>query len=133
SVPAGPTSLDSHSLCMQNNTPWDFELIILLGLLAAIGPLSIDTYLPSIPRIADVLGTSTTIVQQSVSAYFLGLAAGQIVCGPFSNRFGRRPILFLGLVLYLIATLACVSAPSIGVLIVGRAVQGLGAWARPPA
>lgn len=118
---------------MQNKKNRDLELIILLGLLAAIGPLSIDTYLPSIPTIADVLGTSTAVVQQSVSAYFLGLAAGQIVCGPFSDRFGRRPILFFGLVLYLIATLACAYAPSIGVLIIGRAVQGLGASATPAA
>lgn len=118
---------------MQDTKNRNVELIILLGLLAAIGPLSIDTYLPSIPTIADDLDTTTSIVQQSVSAYFLGLAAGQIICGPFSDRFGRRPILFLGLVLYLIATVACVLAPTIGILIVGRAVQGLGASATPAA
>lgn len=118
---------------MQNRSTRDVELIILLGLLAAIGPLSIDTYLPSIPAIANMLGTSIPVVQQSVSAYFLGLAAGQIVCGPFSDRFGRRPILFIGLVLYLIATLACVYAPTIDVLILGRAIQGLGASATPAA
>lgn len=118
---------------MQKKSTRDVELIILLGLLAAIGPLSIDTYLPSIPAIADALDTSIPVVQQSVSAYFFGLAAGQIVCGPFSDRFGRRPILFAGLVLYLVATLACVYAPTIDILIVGRAVQGLGASATPAA
>lgn len=109
------------------------ELIIMLGLLAAIGPLSIDTYLPGMPAIAADFGTASSLVQQSVSAYFLGLAAGQIIAGPFSDRFGRRPILFIGLALYLAATLACVLAPSIGILIIGRALQGLGASATPAA
>lgn len=118
---------------MQKNKTRNAELIVLLGLLAAIGPLSIDTYLPSIPTIAKDFGTTTALVQQSVSAYFLGLAAGQIICGPFSDRFGRRPVLFLGLVLYLVATVACVVSPTIGFLIVGRAIQGLGAAATPAA
>lgn len=111
----------------------NLELIVLLGLIAAIGPLSIDTYLPSMPAIAAEFGVAASLVQQSVSAYFFGLAAGQIVAGPFSDRFGRRPVLFGGLALYLAATLACVLAPGIGVLIIGRAVQGLGASATPAA
>lgn len=109
------------------------ELIVLLGLLAAIGPLSIDTYLPGMPAIADDLDAASSLVQQSVSAYFLGLAAGQIIAGPFSDRFGRRPILFIGLALYLLATLVCVLAPGVGILILGRALQGLGASATPAA
>src|SRR5690625_2802194 len=102
---------------MTENTKRNLELIILLGLLAAIGPLSIDTYLPSMPAIANEFGVPSALVQQSVSAYFVGLAAGQIISGPFSDRFGRRPILFIGLGLYLLATLASVLAPTIGVLI----------------
>jgi DHA1 family bicyclomycin/chloramphenicol resistance-like MFS transporter len=102
-------------------------------LLAAIGPLSIDTYLPSMPAIAREFGAASSLVQDSVSAYFFGLAAGQIVCGPVSDRFGRRPVLFAGLGLYILATLACVLAPGVGVLIAGRAVQGLGASATPAA
>src|SRR5699024_10849005 len=123
-----------HNLIiMQASKNRDIELIILLALLSAIGPLSIDTYLPSIPSIADALDTTTAVIQQSVSAYFLGLAAGQIICGPFSDRFGRRPILFAGLILYLLATLACIFAPTIGVLMIARAAQGLGASATPAA
>ncbi len=118
---------------MARGSARNTEIIVLLGLLAAIGPLSIDTYLPSIPAIANEFGVPSALVEQSVSAYFLGLAAGQIVCGPFSDRFGRRPILFGGLGLYLLATLACVLAPTAEVLIAARIVQGLGASATPAA
>src|SRR5699024_7783431 len=97
------------------------------GLLAAIGPLSIDTYLPSLPAIAKTFAAASSLVEQSVSAYFFGLAAGQIICGPLSDRFGRKPVLLAGLALYIAATLAGVLAPSIGTLIIARAVQGLGA------
>lgn len=121
-------------MSVQGNTPDDsvrrgrsIELIVLLGLLAAIGPLSIDTYLPSLPAIANEFGAASSLVQQSVSAYFFGLAAGQIICGPLSDRFGRKPVLLAGLVLYILATLAGVLSPSIGALIIARAVQGLGA------
>jgi len=118
---------------MPHTSPRNTELIILLGLIAAIGPLSIDTYLPSLPAIGEELSAASALVQQSVSAYFFGLAAGQILCGPLSDRFGRRPILFGGLGLYLVATLACIKAPTIGVLIGARALQGLGAAATPAA
>src|SRR5699024_8551233 len=118
---------------MPQTTTRNVELIILLGLLAAIGPLSIDTYLPSMPAIAAELGATSSLVQQSVSAYFIGLAAGQLICGPCSDRYGRRPVLFVGLGLYLAATLACVLAPTIGILIAGRTLQGLGAAATPAA
>lgn len=111
----------------------NIELIVLLGLLAAIGPLSIDSYLPSLPAIAAEFGTTAALAQQSVSAYFFGLAAGQIVCGPLSDRFGRRPILLAGLGVYLLATLVGAVAPGIGILIASRAVQGIGASATPAA
>lgn len=110
-----------------------FGLIALIGLLTAVGPLSIDMYLPSLPAIAGDLGASSAAVQQSVSAFFLGLAAGQIVYGPLSDRFGRRPALFLGFSLYLIASLACATAGGIHILVIARAVQGLGAAASPAA
>jgi len=111
----------------------DAELIILLALLAAIGPLSIDTYLPAMPAIAVELQVPSAVIEQSLSAYFVGLAAGQVVCGPLSDRFGRRPILLGGLALYLLATVLCVLAPTAHLLIVGRALQGLGASAMPAA
>ena len=115
------------------STRTDVELVILLALLAAIGPLSIDTYLPAMPAIAVDLQVTSAVIEQSLSAYFLGLAAGQIICGPLSDRFGRRPILYGGLALFLPATVACVVAPTAHMLIIGRAVQGLGASAMPAA
>lgn len=105
------------------------ELIVLLGLLAALGPLSIDTYLPSTPAIAREFDVAAALVQHSVSVYFLGLAAGLVVCGPLSDRVGRRPVLFAGLALYLAATLACVLARDVHALVAARVVQGLGASA----
>lgn len=118
---------------MSETKPRNAELIVLLALLTAIGPFSIDTYLPGMPGIAADFGVAKALVQQSLSAYFLGLAAGQLIFGPFSDRFGRRPILLVGLVIYLVATVASTLAPTIGVLILGRALQGLGASALPAA
>ncbi|MGH8162357.1 MAG: Bcr/CflA family multidrug efflux MFS transporter [Gammaproteobacteria bacterium] len=114
---------------MKKALPRNTELIVLLGLLAAVGPLSIDTYLPSMPAIGAELGATAATVQQTVSAYFFGLAVGQIFSGPLSDRFGRRPVLLFGFALYLLASIGCVLTPGIGILIAARAVQGLGASA----
>lgn len=105
------------------------ELIVLLGLLSAIGPLSIDTYLPSMPAIAADFGIGSSMVEQSVTAYFFGLAGGLVLAGPLSDRFGRRPLLLVGLWTYLATTIACAFAPTIGLLVACRALQGFGASA----
>ena len=114
---------------MPRKTRSDAEILVLLALLAAIGPLSIDTYLPGMPAIAADLQLSSSEVERSFSAYFVGLAAGPLVCGPLSDRLGRRPILFGGLVVYLPATVVCVVAPTAQTLNIGRAVQALGVMA----
>ena len=103
------------------------ELLALLGLLAALGPFSIDTYLPSLPALAADLGTTADRAQATLSAYFVGLAAGQLVLGPVSDRFGRRAPLVGGLLLYVLASGLCALAPSIGWLWAGRALQAFGA------
>ena len=90
-----------------------FWLIIILGLLTASGPLTIDMYLPALPSIATDLNTSTSNVQQTLSIYFLGMALGQLFYGPLSDRFGRKFPLQVGLFLYLLATLGCAFAPNI--------------------
>lgn len=105
------------------------ELIFLLALMAAAGPLAIDTYLPSLPTIALEFGVSAAVVQQSVSAYFFGLAGGQLIAGPLSDHFGRRIILFGGFTLFLLASAVCALAPDADVLVAARVVQGLGASA----
>ena len=98
-----------------------------LAMLTALGPLSTDFYLPSLPDIARVMGSDVAGAQATLSAFLFGFAAGQILWGPLSDRLGRRPILLFGLVLFIAATLACAFAPSIGWLTAARALQALGA------
>jgi DHA1 family bicyclomycin/chloramphenicol resistance-like MFS transporter len=102
------------------------RLALILGTLAAFGPLSIDMYLPGLPAIAREFGTSAAAAQQTLSVFFIGLAAGQLLYGPLSDRLGRRrPVLF-GCAIYALAGLACALAASIPSLIVLRLCQALG-------
>ncbi|WP_342416424.1 multidrug effflux MFS transporter [Paenibacillus sp. FSL R10-2782] len=100
-------------------------IAFVLGSLSAFGPLSIDMYLPSLPTLADNLHTTTSLAQLSLTACLLGLAVGQIVAGPLSDVRGRRGPLVVSLILYAAASLLCVFAPSISVLIGLRFIQGL--------
>jgi DHA1 family bicyclomycin/chloramphenicol resistance-like MFS transporter len=106
--------------------PGTFALTALLAALSAVGPLSTDMYLPSLPDIARQLGASTPQVQFTISAYLIGFAVGQILYGPVSDRHGRKPVLLGAVALYCVATLACALSTSIEMLIVGRALQALG-------
>ncbi len=103
--------------------------ILLLGGLTAFGSVSMDMYLPAIPSLVRTLNTTPAAAQQTVSIFLIGLAVGQLVYGPVSDRVGRRgPILF-GVGVYLVASLGCALAPSIAPLIVFRLLQALGACA----
>jgi len=106
--------------------PDTFALTALLAVLTAIGPLSVDLYLPSLPEIGRVLGAGTADVQLTISSYLIGFAAGQIVYGPVSDLYGRRKVLLAALVVFCLATLACAFAPTIETLIAARTVQALG-------
>ncbi len=106
--------------------PGTFALTILLAMLTALGPLSIDMYLPSLPDIARALDASTGRTQLTVSFYLIGFAAGQIIFGPLSDRYGRRPVLLSALVLYIVSSAVCAVALSIDPLIGARFVQGFG-------
>jgi DHA1 family bicyclomycin/chloramphenicol resistance-like MFS transporter len=103
-----------------------FALTALLAALSAIGPLTTDMYLPSLPDIARQLDASTAQVQLTISAYLIGFAVGQIFYGPVSDRHGRKPVLVAAIALYCVASLACALSTSIGMLIVARAFQALG-------
>ena len=107
--------------------PDTLALTALLALLTAIGPLSVDLYLPSLPAIAQALTASPGTVQLTISFYLVGFGAGQIVYGPLADRFGRKPVMLGALLIFCVATLACVAAPSIATLIAARAVQAFGA------
>jgi DHA1 family bicyclomycin/chloramphenicol resistance-like MFS transporter len=106
--------------------PGTFALTALLAALSAIGPLTTDMYLPSLPDIARQLDASTAQVQFTISAYLIGFAVGQIFYGPVSDRHGRKPVLIAAIALFCVASLACALARSIEALIVARAFQALG-------
>lgn len=106
--------------------PGTFALTALLAALSAVGPLSTDMYLPSLPDIARQLSASTPQVQFTISAYLIGFAVGQILYGPVSDRHGRKPVLLGAVAIYCVATLACALSTSIEMLIAGRALQALG-------
>jgi DHA1 family bicyclomycin/chloramphenicol resistance-like MFS transporter len=124
------TTIETASHTEWNNTlmlrSGTFALTALLAALSAIGPLTTDMYLPSLPDIARQLGASTTQVQLTISAYLIGFAVGQILYGPVSDRHGRKPVLLAALALYCVASLACALSTSIEMLIVSRFVQALG-------
>lgn len=102
---------------------------ITLGLLAAIGPFAIDMYLPSLPSIGASLHADPGAVQLTLVAFFVAVSLGQPVCGPLSDRLGRKPPLYLGLALFAVASLGCALAPGIRTLTAFRFAQGLGACA----
>lgn len=102
------------------------RLIVLLAALTAFAPLSIDTYLPSLPLIANDLGATAASVQLTISLFLAGLCAGMLIYGPLSDRYGRRPLLLGGMGLYLLATLGCMAAGTVEHLVISRFFQGLG-------
>jgi MFS transporter, DHA1 family, multidrug resistance protein len=106
--------------------PGTLALTTLLAMLSALGPLSMDMYLPSLPDIAHVLQAPTACVQLTVSSYLIGFAVGQVIYGPVSDRHGRRPVLLAAVALYLISTLVCAATPSVTPLIGARFLQGIG-------
>ena len=109
--------------------PSRVRMIVVLGLLVALGPLTIDMYLPALPSIAEDLSVSSSVVQLTLTGTLAGLAIGQLVIGPLSDSLGRRKPLMAGIVLHMLASLMCLFAPSITVLGVARGLQGVGAAA----
>lgn len=107
----------------------NFYLILILGLLTAIGPFSIDMYLPAFPDIAKGLNSSVAKVMLSLSSFFIGISAGQLIYGPLLERFGRKKPLYAGLSIYLLASIGCAMATSIDALILFRLLQALGGCA----
>lgn len=109
--------------------PGQAKMVVVLGLLVALGPLTIDMYLPALPRIAEDLAVSSSVVQLTLTGTLAGLALGQLIIGPLSDSLGRRRPLLAGIVLHMLASLVCLFAPNITVLGIARGVQGVGAAA----
>jgi DHA1 family bicyclomycin/chloramphenicol resistance-like MFS transporter len=107
--------------------PDTLALTVVLALLTALGPLSTDMYLPSLPAIARDFGATAGQTQLTLSAFLFGFAAGQFFYGPVSDRVGRKPVLLFGIGLFTLASLVCALAPNIETLVAARFVQALGA------
>jgi MFS transporter, DHA1 family, multidrug resistance protein len=100
------------------------QLVLLLGALSAFGPISMDTYLPGLPELADDLGASAAATQLTLTTCLIGLAVGQVIAGPVSDKLGRRRPLLGGLLLFTVASLLCAVAPDVWTLAAARLVQG---------
>jgi DHA1 family bicyclomycin/chloramphenicol resistance-like MFS transporter len=126
------TALVSETQPLPEGGPRRYELarlVLVLGSLIAIGPLSIDMYLPALPSITDDLHTTSAFVQLTLTGTLIGLAFGQVLIGPLSDAYGRRLPLLAGLAVHVLSSVLCVVAPNIAVLGALRVLQGLGAAA----
>lgn len=120
---------------LQKNKTWQgnsikrrnsaFFLFVFLGMLTAFGPFVTDMYLPSLPAMGDYFSAGASMVQLGLTFSMLGLAAGQLLFGPLSDKYGRRPPLLAAMLLFLLSTVGCICAPSIEVFVALRFVQGI--------
>ena len=104
---------------------------ILLAAAVALGPLATDMYLPALPQIGRDFGSGTDQVQLTLSLYMVGFAIAQLICGPLADRFGRKPVMVGGFVLFAIASIGCALATNIETLVLLRFLQALGGSAGP--
>ena len=104
---------------------------ILLTMAVALGPMSTDFYLPSLPSLVTYFQTDVASVQLTLSVFLVGFAVGQLFYGPLSDRFGRRPVMLAGVAIFTVASVACMLATSVEMLIAARLVQAIGACAGP--
>lgn len=112
---------------MQKPQHFKFEFVALMASLMSIVALSIDALLPALPQIGLSLGiTNPNDNQLLITMIFLGLGSGQLIFGPLSDSFGRKPIIYIGFVVFIIASIVCVTAESLEMMIVGRIFQGIG-------
>lgn len=100
-------------------------LVLLLGVLSAFGPFVVDLYLPSLPQLASFFETNASMTQLTLTTAMIGLALGQLLLGPLSDKFGRKKPLIISLVIYIISTVLIVFSPNIETMIVLRVIQGL--------
>ena len=111
------------------NAPGRVGFILLLVMVAAVSPLGINLYLPSMPGMARMLGVEYASIQLTLSVYIAAIAVGQLIIGPISDRYGRRPVLLGGLAVFVVGSAICMVAPNVGTLIAGRVIQALGGCA----
>ncbi|OUS27027.1 hypothetical protein A9Q99_17645 [Gammaproteobacteria bacterium 45_16_T64] len=107
------------------------NLIAILAAVVALGPISVDLYLPAMPSMVRIFDTDIEQVQLTLSAYLFGFAIFHLICGPLSDRFGRKPILIAGLSLYVVMSVFCALAETVEELILFRFIQAMGACCAP--
>ncbi|MDQ0315817.1 multidrug effflux MFS transporter [Amorphus orientalis] len=112
-------------IASRSTPPSLFVLIVV----STLQPIAVNMYVPSLPAMERALGTDATSIQLTITVYLAATAIGQLIMGPLSDRFGRRPVLLCGLVLFVAGSLACAMAGSIGALLLARMVQAFGACA----
>lgn len=111
---------------MNSKKPNQASIILILGALIALSPFSIDMYLPAFPQIAENFHTTVAEISLSLSSYFIGLAVGQLFYGPLLDRFGRKKPLYVGMGIFVLATLGCLTSTNADSLIAFRFLQALG-------
>lgn len=120
------TATGALVLEIMHKAPHPTFLIIVLGVLNALTPFTIDLYLPAFPQIAADLGVAVSRMSLSVSVYFIGFALGQVIYGRLLDRFGRRRPIYVGLAIYILATIGCMTATSFEGLLIFRFISALG-------
>jgi DHA1 family bicyclomycin/chloramphenicol resistance-like MFS transporter len=126
----GDTRQDRHEAIAPkpaNEKPWG--LLLLLMAMTSIGPTTLNVVVPALPQMANRLASDVATIQLTVTVYLLALAGGQLVMGPLSDRFGRRPVVLMGLALTAAASVLAISVGTVGSLIVARVLQAFGASA----
>jgi len=106
-----------------------YRLAVVLGLITAVGPFAVDSYLPALPSIGGALHASPAAVQMSLTAFFITLGVCQLVYGPLADMVGRKPPIYAGLAIFTVGSIGCAFAPTINVLIAFRVLQAVGACA----
>ena len=122
------TDINADVWVSSNHRPMGFpEFVVIIASIMALNPLAMDMMLPALPNIASAFHiTAANRPQAVLSTFMIGFGVGQFVMGPLSDRFGRRPVLLGGMVLYVVASLLAIAAPSFETVLLARALQGLG-------
>ncbi len=123
--PAAPAGVEATGSSSDRPSPTRSFLLMLVAV-SAVSPLGINLYLPSMPGMTTALGVDFAAIQFTLSVYLAAVALAQLVVGPLSDRYGRRPVLIAGLWLFIIGSLVCMAAPDITVLNIGRVIQAVG-------
>src|SRR5438034_978775 len=104
----------------------DLRILVVVLVMAMLGPFAADSYLPSLPDMTKYFFTTDSVMKLTITLYLLGFSVSQLIYGPYSDRFGRRNVILVGMVIAVLGSIFCFLASSITLLIMGRFVQGAG-------